>query len=69
MSQSSGTGAAHGPVAIDELIALEITRTQAPPGDVDRAIRFLASARGRDPKAYQALPRRMRRLVDLLIAA
>jgi hypothetical protein len=69
MSQIPAAGVAHGPIAIDDLIALEITRTQAPPGDVDRAIRFLASARGRDPKAYQALPRRMRRLVDLLIAA
>lgn len=69
MTQILKAGSGHGPVAIDDLIAREIVRTQAPRADVDRAVRFIASARGRDPKAYQMLPRRMRRLVDLLIAA
>jgi hypothetical protein len=58
-----------GPAALDDLIVREILRTQVSPRDVDRAIRFLAEASGGDARAYQALPRRMRRLVDLLIAA
>jgi hypothetical protein len=66
MDRLSVADIAHGRTAINDLIARELARTQAAPGD---AVRFLASARGRDPKAYQALPRRMRRLVDLLIAA
>ena len=69
MTQIANIDVEHGPVAIDDLIAREIVRMQAGPGDVDRAVRFIASARSRDPKAYQMLPRRMRRLVDLLIAA
>lgn len=69
MTQIAKADVEHGPRAIDDLIASEIVRTRAAPGDVDRAVRFIASARGRDPKAYQMLPRRMRRLVDLLIAA
>jgi hypothetical protein len=58
-----------GSYALDDLIYREIVRTHASQRDVDRAIRFIAKAPANDAAAYQALPRRMSRLVDLLIAA
>ena len=54
---------------IEDLLVREIGRTRASPADVDAALRFIQSSRGRDLGAFQALPRRLRRLVDLLIAA
>lgn len=53
----------------DELIIRETLRTGATPGELRRALAFAKGPANASPAAYQALPARMRRLVDLLTVA
>ena len=53
--------------AAPDLVAVELERTGASATDIRTAADFIASAAG--PRAYDALSGRMRRLVDLLMAA
>ena len=46
----------------------EILRVKATLAELDRAVAFVSSDTGRDPRAYATLPPRLRRLVDLIIA-
>lgn len=53
----------------DELITREALRTKATPLELRRALAFAKGPANASPTAYQALPARMQRLVDLLTAA
>lgn len=53
----------------DELIIQETLRTKATPLELHRALAFAKGPANASPVAYQALPVRMQRLVDLLTVA
>lgn len=53
----------------DELIIQETLRTKATTLELRRALAFAKGPANASPAAYQALPARMQRLVDLLTAA
>ncbi|GAU81719.1 hypothetical protein [Bosea sp. BIWAKO-01] len=53
----------------DELIIREMLRTKATLLELRRALAFAKGPANASPAAYQALPARMQRLVDLLTAA
>lgn len=53
----------------DELIIRETLRTKATPLELRQALAFAKGPANASPAAYQALPARMQRLVDLLTVA
>jgi hypothetical protein len=53
----------------DELIIRETLRTRATPRELRQALAFAKGPANASPAAYQALPARMQRLVDLITVA
>ena len=52
-----------------EFLRQEILRVGAPAAELKSALAFVGSEAGFDPRAYDALSPRMRRLVDLMAVA